>query len=168
MPRVLPAALGAVETTVLREAGAYASIDEGGREVVPTLIDSVQDPDGHVVWRPSAIDCTECCDARPARRSWWTSASRSPIAASVFQLVTMMQGVTTRGTGVPVAAGLGSPDRRQDRHDAGFHRRLVLRLHARPGDHRVGRLRQSRRRWATTRPAPRSPGRSGTTSWRSR
>ena len=36
MPRVLPAALGAVETTVLREAGAYASIDEGGREVVPT------------------------------------------------------------------------------------------------------------------------------------
>ena len=33
MPRVLPAALGAVSTTVLKEAGAYASIDEGGREV---------------------------------------------------------------------------------------------------------------------------------------
>ena len=30
MPRVLPAALGAVETTVLREAGAYASLG-GGR-----------------------------------------------------------------------------------------------------------------------------------------
>jgi len=29
--RVLPAALGAVETTVLREAGAYASIAAGGR-----------------------------------------------------------------------------------------------------------------------------------------
>ena len=56
MPRVLPAALGAVETTVLREAGAYASIDAGGREVMPTLIDSVQDRDGHVVWRPPAID----------------------------------------------------------------------------------------------------------------
>jgi len=27
----------------------------------------------------------------------------------VFQLVTMMQGVTTRGTGVPVVAGLGHP-----------------------------------------------------------
>ena len=59
MPRVLPAALGAVDTTVLREAGAYASLDEGGREVVPTLIDSVQDRDGHVVWRPTG--------ARPAR-----------------------------------------------------------------------------------------------------
>ena len=44
MPRVLPAALGAVETTVLREAGAYACIAAGGREVMPTLIDSVQDP----------------------------------------------------------------------------------------------------------------------------
>ena len=56
MPRVLPAALGAVETTVLREAGAYAGLAEGGREVMPTLIDSVQDRDGHVVWRPPAIN----------------------------------------------------------------------------------------------------------------
>ena len=31
MPRVLPAALGAVDTTVLRMAGAYASLAEGGR-----------------------------------------------------------------------------------------------------------------------------------------
>ena len=35
MPRVLPAALGAVDTTVLRVAGAYASLAEGGREVMP-------------------------------------------------------------------------------------------------------------------------------------
>ncbi|HEY4042166.1 MAG TPA: transglycosylase domain-containing protein, partial [Rhodopila sp.] len=57
MPRVLPAALGAVDTTVLREAGAYASIAAGGREVVPSLIDSVQDPEGHVVMRASGLDC---------------------------------------------------------------------------------------------------------------
>ncbi len=60
MPRVLPAAIGAVNTTVLREAGAYAGLDEGGREVIPTLIDTVQDRDGHVVWRPSPIDCADC------------------------------------------------------------------------------------------------------------
>ena len=68
MPRVLPAALGAVETTVLREAGAYASLDEGGREVIPTLIDSVQDRDGHVVWRPRGdLHCGDCSDpAQPA------------------------------------------------------------------------------------------------------
>jgi penicillin-binding protein 1A len=108
MPRVLPAALGAVETTVLREAGAYASLDMGGHEVIPTLIDSVQDRDGHVVWRPAAIECTGCSDqALPPQ----LIDQRKEIAdaASVFQLVTMMQGVTTRGTGVNVVAGLGHP-----------------------------------------------------------
>ena len=108
MPRVLPAAIGAVETTVLREAGAYASIAAGGREVIPTLIDSVQDPDGHVVWRPSAISCDTCAEPGTAPAP---NDQRKQIAdpASVFQLVTMMQGVTTRGTGVKVVAGLGHP-----------------------------------------------------------
>jgi penicillin-binding protein 1A len=108
MPRVLPAALGAVETTVLREAGAYASLATGGREVVPTLIDSVQDPDGHVVWRPTAVSCNNCSDQGITPT---LTDERKEIAdpQSVFQLVTMMQGVTTRGTGAPVAAGLGHP-----------------------------------------------------------
>jgi penicillin-binding protein 1A len=108
MPRVLPAALGAVDTTVLREAGAYASIDEGGRLVVPTLIDSVQDQDGHVVWHPSAVQCSDCNDqALPPQLI--DNRAQIADAASDFQLVTMMQGVTTRGTGVPVVAGLNHP-----------------------------------------------------------
>jgi penicillin-binding protein 1A len=106
MPRVLPAALGAVETTVLREAGAYAGLAEGGHEVIPTLVDSVQDRDGHVVWRPSAIDCGNCSE--PGVTPQLTDQRKEIAdAASVFQLVTMMQGVTTRGTGAKVAAGLG-------------------------------------------------------------
>ncbi len=108
MPRVLPAALGAVDTTVLREAGAYASLAMGGHEVIPTLIDSVQDPDGHVVWRPAAIACDACSDPGTAPV---LSDQRKEIAdaASVFQLITMMQGVTTRGTGAKVVEGLGHP-----------------------------------------------------------
>jgi penicillin-binding protein 1A len=108
MPRVLPAALGAVDTTVLREAGAYAGLAEGGHEVIPTLIDSVQDPDGHVVWRPAAISCGDCTDQGTTPV---LTDQRKEIAdrASVFQIVTMMQGVTTRGTGVRVVEGLGHP-----------------------------------------------------------
>jgi penicillin-binding protein 1A len=108
MPRVLPAALGAVETTVLREAGAYASLDENGREVIPTLIDSVQDEDGHVVMRTQGLDCSDCAD--PSKPPIVTD-QRTQIAdpASVFQLVTMMQGVVTRGTGTPAAKGLNRP-----------------------------------------------------------
>jgi penicillin-binding protein 1A len=64
MPRVLPAALGAVDTTVMREAGAYASIATGGREVIPTLIDSVQDRNGRIVWRPHGLECPSCGDPK--------------------------------------------------------------------------------------------------------
>ncbi len=106
MPRVLPAALGAVDTTVLRQAGAYASLAAGGREVIPTLIDSVQDRDGKVIWRPDRRPCPTCADpARPPT----LADPRAEIAdaPSVFQLVTMMQGVVQRGTGFKAGEGLG-------------------------------------------------------------
>jgi len=124
MPLVLPAALGAVQTTVLREAGAYASLDEGGRLVIPTLIDSVQDRDGQVVWRPEGLECADCSDpAKPPR----IIDNRKQLAdpQSVFQLITMMQGVVQRGTGAPVAKDLGRPiagktGTSQDFNDAWF------------------------------------------------
>jgi penicillin-binding protein 1A len=108
MPRVLPAALGAVVTTVMREAGAYASLAAGGREVIPTLIDSVQDPDGHVVWRAGAVSCDACQNAAVPPV---VDDTRKQIAdpQSVFQLVTMMQGVVQRGTGTPAGRGLNRP-----------------------------------------------------------
>jgi penicillin-binding protein 1A len=108
MPRVLPAALGAVDTTVLQEAGAYASIDAGGREVIPTLIDSVQDQDGHIVWRPNGLDCTDCAETNQPPN---IQDGRKQIAdpQSDFQLITMMEGVVQRGTGMPVAKDLNRP-----------------------------------------------------------
>lgn len=108
MPRVLPAALGAVETTVMREAGAYASLAAGGREVTPTLIDSVQDQDGHVVMRNQEMDCGDCSNAAAPPQ---LTDDRAQIAdpQSVFQLVTMMQGVVQRGTGMLAGKGLNRP-----------------------------------------------------------
>lgn len=109
MPRVLPASLGAVETTPLKEAAAYAGLANYGRAVTPTLIDAVQDRDGHVIWRaPGAGTCDAAC-ADPTRPAPMPEDPRLQVAdpASTFQLVTMMQGVTTRGTGVSAVQGLG-------------------------------------------------------------
>ena len=106
MPRVLPAALGAVETTVLRQASAYAGLAMGGREILPVLVDDIRDRDGKMVWRPSGLDCQGCDD--PSRPP--TILDRRPQIAdapSVFQLVTMMQGVVAKGTGFAAGAGLG-------------------------------------------------------------
>ena len=107
VPDLLPAALGAIDTTVLREAGAYASLAEGGRRVTPSVIDSVQDPEGHVVWRPSGLDCV--CDHAAVPPQVTDARPRIADADSVFQLVTMMEGVVTRGTGVPAGKGLDRP-----------------------------------------------------------
>jgi penicillin-binding protein 1A len=107
MPRVLPAALGAVETTVLREAGAYASIEEGGRVVVPSLIDSVQDRDGHVIWRPVGLTLGAGDPGAPPLIVDPRAAVADP--ESAFQILKMMQGVVKNGTGVPVVQGLDRP-----------------------------------------------------------
>jgi penicillin-binding protein 1A len=108
MPLVLPAAIGAVNTTVMREAGAYASIDAGGREVIPSVIDSVQDRDGHVVWRNAALSCPDCgAPGQPPQLDDQRKQIADP--ASVFQLITMMEGVVQRGTGYQVGLGLNHP-----------------------------------------------------------
>ena len=106
MPKVLSAALGAVETTVMRQASAYSGLAMNGREVLPSLVDGVQDRTGKLIWRPSGLDCDGCQD--PSKPPTMVD-KRPQIAdpASTFQLVTMMQGVVQKGTGFAAGAGLG-------------------------------------------------------------
>jgi penicillin-binding protein 1A len=123
MPRVLPAALGAVETTVLREAGAYASLAEGGREVVPSLVDSVQDRDGHVIWRPASLVMGAGDPSLPPVLADPRPSIVDP--QSAFQVVKMMEGVVQYGTGIPAVVGLDRPiagktGTSQDYNDAWF------------------------------------------------
>jgi len=107
MPHVLPASLGAVETTVMREAGAYASLVQGGREIVPSLVDSVQDRDGHVIWRPTSLVLGAADPAQPPVLTDPRTQLADP--QSAFQVIKMMEGVVQFGTGVPVGAGFDRP-----------------------------------------------------------
>jgi len=110
MPRVLSMSLGAGETTVMRMAAGYATFVNGGRYVEPSLIDSVQDRFGHVVWRNEARRCEGCDADLSAGPPQLTDTRRQvvdPIAA--YQMVSLLQGVTARGTGVAAARGLNRP-----------------------------------------------------------
>jgi len=124
MPRVLSAALGAVDTTVMREAAAYASLATLGREVTPTLVDTVQDRTGKVIWRSQTRTCSNCKDpSQPPHLDDTRAQLADP--QSVFQLIGMMQGVVTRGTGVHAGEGLdrqiaGKTGTSQDFTDAWF------------------------------------------------
>ncbi|WP_439598693.1 penicillin-binding protein 1A [Falsiroseomonas sp.] len=110
MPRVLAMSLGAGETTVLRQAAGYASFVNGGRQVTPTLIDSVQDRQGRLVWRTDARECT-ACDSDPTGRPPALTETRRQVTdpVSAFQMTSMLQGVVQRGTGTRAGAGLNRP-----------------------------------------------------------
>jgi len=108
LPKVISAALGSVETTPMREAGTYAGLASGGRETIPTLIDSVQDRNGRIVWRPHAVECPDCADPKkpPAVMDMRTQVA-DPY--SVRTLIDMMEAVVTGGTGRAAGAGFNRP-----------------------------------------------------------
>ncbi len=110
MPPYYPSAIGAISTTLWRMVGAYAALDEYGRQITPTLIDSVTDPDGHVLYQAAAQACDNCAIGDPAQLPLVSQAgAQLADPQSVFQDITMMQGVVLRGTGKPAVVGITQP-----------------------------------------------------------
>jgi len=111
MPRMLSMALGAAETTLLNLTTAYAMLDNGGKRIHPTLIDRVQDRNGRTIFRHEQRPCTGC------RVEEWRGQAPPVIpdnreqvadAGSVYQVVSMLEGVVQRGTGIRIRA-VGKP-----------------------------------------------------------
>jgi penicillin-binding protein 1A len=108
MPHVISGALGTVETTPIRVAGMFAGIAAGGKEVTPTLIDSVQDRGGRIVWRPHDMECPGCGDpkAPPVVLDMRTQVA-DPYADRT--LIDLLQNVVAAGTGRAAGAGFNRP-----------------------------------------------------------
>jgi penicillin-binding protein 1A len=111
MPREYSMALGAGDTTPLRLTTAYAMLDNGGKKIVPTLIDRVQDRNGQTIYRADQRPCDGCSNV-PWRHQPVPVIldDREQVADpdSTFQVVSMLEGVVERGTGVAVKA-VGKP-----------------------------------------------------------
>jgi penicillin-binding protein 1A len=110
MPPYYPSAIGAIDTTLWRMVTGYAALDEEGRQVTPTLIDSVTDPDGKVLFQAPGPACDNCAGGDPSQMPQIDySGAQVADADSVFQIVTMMKGVVLRGTGGPAVIGIPQP-----------------------------------------------------------
>ncbi len=110
MPPYYPSAIGAIDTTLWNMVAGYAALDEYGRKITPTLIDSVTDPDGKVIYQAPNQSCDNCVNGDPGQPPQPDLAG-PPLADaySVFQDITMMKGVVLRGTGRPAVVGITQP-----------------------------------------------------------
>ncbi|MGQ9368975.1 penicillin-binding protein 1A [Azospirillum sp. ST 5-10] len=108
----LPMALGAGETTVLRMTAAYGMLANGGKKIVPTFIDRIQDRQGRTIFRHDDRPCEVC------RNVGWQEGLEAPKVPdtreqvadprTAYQIVSMLEGVVQRGTAAKLAA-LGRP-----------------------------------------------------------
>jgi penicillin-binding protein 1A len=107
----LPMALGAAETTLLRLTSAYSIFVNGGKRIQPTLIDRIQDRRGATIYRHDERPCDGCTPI-----SWQgqpppelpDTREQALDPATAYQIVSILQGVVERGTGVRIAA-VGKP-----------------------------------------------------------
>ncbi len=67
MPPYYPSAIGAIDTTLWRMTTGYAELDQYGRQVTPTLIDSVTNPDGTVLYQARNQNCANCVNGAPSQ-----------------------------------------------------------------------------------------------------
>jgi penicillin-binding protein 1A len=139
LPPYLSFSLGAGETSLLRMVTAYSMFDNGGRRVKPTLVDRIQDRYGHTVYRHDERECVGC-----SGKKWENQPEPSLIdrreqvidPMTAYQITSMMEGVTIRGTaggvgfqrdvGKPVAGKTGTTNDYKDAWFIGYTTDLVV------------------------------------------
>ncbi len=111
LPRYLSNAIGAYETTLIRMTTGYSEFVNGGKKIEATLIDSVQDRNGKTIYRHDPRQCVGC-----NAKNWYGQPepllpdTRAQILdpRTAYQIVSLLEGVVQRGTGVAVKA-VGKP-----------------------------------------------------------
>jgi len=103
---VLSTVLGAVETDLTDLTNAYAMLANGGRRVYPALIERIQDRTGKTIYKRDKRTCPDCNIASILQLAVNTPPvlpdTREQVTdpRSAYQVVSMLEGVVERGTGV--------------------------------------------------------------------
>ena len=136
MPPVLSMSLGAGETTLMKMTTAYAEFVNGGKKIVPTLIDRVQNRTGTTVYRHDRRNCESCMAIAWEGQSEPALPDTRPQvvdAVTAYQMVSMLEGVVQRGTGIrirelnkPLAGKTGTTNDSMDTWFMGFSPDLVV------------------------------------------
>ena len=103
LPQYLSMSLGAGETTLLRLTAAYGMIVNGGHRIEPSMIDRVQNRYGRSIYRHDRRACKACQVGADADKTLEPprlvdNRPRVTDANTAYQMVSMLEGVTQRGT----------------------------------------------------------------------
>lgn len=104
-PHLLSMALGAHETTPLKIVSGYASIASNGIEIKPSLINRINDINGHLIYSTDHRKCIGCTEESGSNLSSFAipklenNARRIINPQTNYQLLSMLTGVVERGTG---------------------------------------------------------------------
>jgi len=103
-------AIGAADTTLMRLTTGYSEFVNGGKKITPTLIDRIQDRNGSNVYRHDPRLCEGCNGPWRDQQEPLLPDDREQIIdpRTAYQIVSLLQGVVQRGTGVAVKA-VGKP-----------------------------------------------------------
>ena len=136
MQPFLSMSLGAGETTLLRLTAAYGMIVNGGKYIVPSFVDRIQDRNGHTIYRHDTRDCPAClASSWQGQRIPRLADDRVQIVSpqTAYQMVSMLEGVVQRGTGArlrslqrPLAGKTGTTKNGRDAWFLGFTPDLVV------------------------------------------
>lgn len=136
---VLAMSLGSGETTVMRMVSAYSIMANGGKHIVPSLIDRIQDRYGKTVFKHDQRGCEGCNAAE------WQAQDEPQLVdnaeqvldpMTAYQITSMMEGVVQRGTAVtiaelgrPIAGKTGTTNEEKDAWFVGYTPDLVVGLY---------------------------------------
>lgn len=131
--------LGAGETTVMRMVSAYSVMANGGRQIVPSLIDRIQDRYGKTVFKHDQRGCEGCVAGEwqgQQEPELIDNAEQVLDPMTAYQITSMMEGVVQRGTAVtiselgrPIAGKTGTTNDEKDAWFIGFTPNLAAGLY---------------------------------------
>ena len=103
--------LGAIESTLEKVTTAFAIIANSGKKITPHYIELIQDRKGNIIYRRDARDGIECKDYSHDHKGnimppeiAAEEGEAITDAATSYQMVSMLHGVTLRGTATSLAS----------------------------------------------------------------
>ncbi len=134
--KLISISLGSAETTLLKLTSAYSSFVNGGKLVLPVLIDRVQDSEGNTILNNEKRKCMNC-DKISFTGNEFPSVDDNYkkifSSQTAFQITSLLEGVIKRGTGkklkklnLNIAGKTGTTNKNTDAWFIGFTSNLVI------------------------------------------